>query len=87
MIYIGNCHYRKLWLNDKNYFQRNKGYLLLAFECNNLLTLLKIHLSIRIEYCVQVQPIIFNNKNLFEDFHDYSQDMICLEESVSFLSP
>ncbi len=76
---IGNCHYRKFWLNDF-YDQKQKNSRESLFE--NLLSenneLLKTHQTF------QVQPIIFKNRNLFEDFKIIHKND-SLERSIFFL--
>jgi hypothetical protein len=78
---IGNCHYRKLWLNDLYPTKQKKSkeslYNNLLSNENNLLKEFNTF---------QVQPIIFNNKNLFEDFKIIHKND-SLEKSVSFLNP
>ena len=60
---IGNCHYRKLWLNN---FYSKKIKITFSSLNSNLLQP-NDHDFTKID-CVQVQPIIFQNKNLIEDF-------------------
>ena len=60
---IGNCHYRKLWLNN---FYSNKIKITFSSLNTNLLKP-NDHDLTKID-CAQVQPIIFQNKNLIEDF-------------------
>jgi len=76
---IGNCHYRKLWLNDK-FSNKQK---------NNLKSLYQNLLSEKNEYlnscdCLQVQPIIFKSKNLLEDFEEIHKCK-ALSECLDFL--
>ena len=78
---VGNCHYRKLWLNKK-YENKQRGsseslFKNLLDEKNPLLDEEKIF---------QVQPINFNNKNLLEDFKIIHKND-CLEKSIFFLEP
>ena len=62
---IGNCHYRKLWLNKKFSNKQKKNYKSLY---ENLLSEKNEYL----ENCdsLQVQPITFKSKNLLEDFKE-----------------
>ena len=78
--YIGNCHYRKLWLN-KNYLTKQR----LSFSSLNAKIFNPLKYNINKIDCVQVQPIIFKNKNLKEDFYEIHKTNI-LEESLNFLS-
>lgn len=76
---IGNCHYRKLWLN-KLYVNKQK------FSISNLYSkLLNNNISLNNSDCIQVQPIIFKNKNLLEDFKEvHNTDII--ENCIDFLN-
>jgi len=61
--YIGFCHYRKLWLNylrDKKNFSFKSVYSELFHPRDNFFFNTDV---------VQVQPIVFKNRNLIEDFH------------------
>ena len=60
--YLGFCHYRKLWLN---YLKSHK-----SFSINSIYTDLFNPQDHTFKYidAIQVQPIIFNKKNLLEDF-------------------
>ena len=74
---IGFCHYRKLWLNDL-FLEKNKQSIksLYSSLLNKENTLLKQ------KDVLQVQPIIFKNKNLLEDFskiHDTNIIYECLD--------
>lgn len=76
---IGICHYRKLWLN-KIFFKKQKWSTSSLYS--NLLkaeTLDKQNVE-----SVQVQPIIFKNKTLLEDFKQIHQTEI-LSDSLNFL--
>lgn len=76
--FIGNCHYRKLWL-DNLYNKKQKTSIrslhskLFKFNEKNLINL----------DAIQVQPIIFKNKNLFEDFFEIHKTDI-LKKSLEF---
>tara|TARA_B100000795_G_C22799321_1_gene440980 strand:+ start:2632 stop:3447 length:816 start_codon:yes stop_codon:yes gene_type:complete len=78
---IGNCHYRKLWLNNL-YLEKQK------FSCSSLYSnLLKRDNPIILSNKnVQVQPIIFKNKNLISDFYEIHSTNI-IEKSIEFLEP
>ena len=76
---IGNCHYRKFWLNDmflkKQKFSTQSVY-------SNLLD--KDNPKIFSYKSIQVQPIIFKDKNLLFDFNEIHKSSI-LEESIYLL--
>ena len=78
---VGNCHYRKLWLNKKYENKQKKSreslFKNLLDEKNPLL---------EEQQTFQVQPINFNNKNLLEDFKIVHKND-CLEKSIFFLDP
>jgi len=76
---IGNCHYRKLWLNA-NYDVKQK------LSCKSLYSnLLKIeNEKLLSSNNIQVQPIIFKNKNLLTDFKEIHNSSV-LETSLKFL--
>ena len=78
---VGNCHYRKFWL-DSLYTEKQK------FSCSSLYSnLLKQNNPIILsDKDIQVQPIIFKNKNLIADFHETHFTNI-IEKSVEFLEP
>ena len=76
---VGNCHYRKLWLNDL-YTSKNSAiykslYSRLLSQKNPLLSS---------SDTFQVQPIIFKNKNLLEDFKIIHKND-SLDKSINFL--
>ena len=77
--WIGNCHYRKLWLNDllekKQKFSTNSLYSKLLKPDNKIFS-----------ECdsIQVQPIIFKNENLFSQFEKIHKKNI-LENCIEFL--
>ena len=77
---IGNCHYRKLWLTiitNKNKKKLLKVYLISLKENNPIFNKDKTF---------QVQPIVFKNKNLLDDFKIiHNNDS--LEKSILFLDP
>ena len=77
---IGFCHYRKLWMNQnlskKNKFSIKSIYSNLLLENNPIL---------KNSDCIQVRPIIFKKKNLFEDFQEVHKCDI-LEQSINFLN-
>ena len=77
---IGNCHYRKLWLNDI-YFQKQKKSKQSLFE--NLLSEKNSILEKQNNF--QVQPIYFSNRNLKEDFRIIHKND-SLEKSLNFLN-
>ena len=76
---IGNCHYRKFWLNNllnkKQKFSTQSIY-------SNLLD--KDIQNIYLHKNIQVQPIVFKNKNLLYDFKEIHKSDI-LEEAIDFL--
>ena len=77
--WIGFCHYRKFWLNNI-YEKKQKKSVDSLF--NNLL---KSDNPIFLDNdVILIQPIIYKNKNLFQDFYSVHQTNI-LKESVSFL--
>jgi hypothetical protein len=78
---IGNCHYRKIWLNNLYHEKQKFSYSSLYSKLlkNN-------NPSILSDKNVQVQPIIFKNKNLITDFYETHFTNI-IEESVEFLEP
>ena len=76
--YIGFCHYRKFWLN---YLKSRK-----SFSINSIYNDLFNPQDHSFKYIdsIQVQPIIFNKKNLLKDFllvHKCNM----LEKSIDFL--
>lgn len=76
--FIGFCHYRKLWLNYLGYkkkFSHKSIHNILLKEDD------RIFLESNV---IQVQPIIFRNRNLLEDFSIIHRNNI-LEESLEFL--
>ena len=78
---IGNCHYRKLWLNN-HYEQKQKKTTQSLF--NNLLK--ENNPIFNKDKTFQVQPIVFKNKNLLDDFKIiHNNDS--LEKSILFLDP
>ena len=78
--WIGFCHYRKFWLN--NFYKRKQKK---SFE-NLFDNLLKNNnLIFQNNDVILVQPIIYRNKNLLEDFYSVHKTKI-LEDSSSFLS-
>lgn len=76
---IGNCHYRKLWLDDlylrKQKFSNKSLYSKLLQKDDGKILKYK---------SIQVQPIVFKHKNLLFDFYEIHQNNI-LEESINFL--
>lgn len=72
--FIGNCHYRKLWLNN-NYVKKQK-HSFASLE-KNLLDVSK--LDFQKFDCIQVQPISFKNKNLLDDFKEIHESSILLK--------
>lgn len=75
---IGNCHYRKLWLNELYLKKKKTSYNSLSSE------LLKLENKDFGNFdVIQVQPIIFNKKNLFEDFLQIHETNL-LEKSLNF---
>ena len=76
---IGNCHYRKLWL-DKKFTSKQK------FSFSSLYSKLLNQDNNEIEKfdSIQVQPIIFVNKNLIEDFYEIHKTDILIR-SLEFL--
>jgi hypothetical protein len=76
---IGNCHYRKIWLNKLHTKKQKFSYQSLY---NSLLSEKNKDLSDTDVF--QIQPIKFKNKTLLEDFEDvHESDM--LFKSISFL--
>lgn len=76
---IGNCHYRKLWLNNCYNNKQKKSFKSLfdnLLNNNNSLILQN--------KTIQVQPIKFKKKNLLEDFENIHKNKI-LEKSILFL--
>lgn len=78
---IGNCHYRKLWLNEIYEIKQKKTNNSLF---NNLLK--NNNFLFKKEDTFQVQPIIFKKKSLLEDFKIIHRND-SLEKSISFLEP
>ncbi len=77
--WIGFCHYRKFWLNDL-FETKQKNSKQSLFD-----NLLKLENNIfKNSDVILVQPIIYSNKNLFEDFYDVHKNKV-LEHSMSFL--
>ena len=75
---IGNCHYRKLWLNNL-YINKQK------FSFSSLYSKLLNPINISSECeSIQVQPINFQNKNLSKDFQEVHKIDI-LNDCVNFL--
>ncbi len=76
---IGNCHNRVLWLNklimEKKKFTTQSLYENLLRSDNDILKNSDV---------VQVQPIKFKNKNLFEDFDEVHKSDL-LRKSLNFL--
>ena len=75
---IGVCHYRKLWLK-RTYLHKQK--LSISSLYSNLLN---ENYFIHDFDCIQVQPIIFKNKNLIEDFKEIHKVDI-LQDCANFL--
>ena len=76
--FVGFCHYRKLWLNNldhKKKFSYKSIYNILLKENNRIFLELDV---------IQVQPIIFKNRNLLEDFAIIHGNNI-LDNSLEFL--
>jgi hypothetical protein len=77
--WVGFCHYRKFWLNEqfikKQKFSFNNLYANLLRHDNNIFFNNDVLL---------VQPIVYSNKNLFQDFKDTHKSDV-LEKSLSFL--
>ena len=74
---IGICHYRKLWLDD--IYKKKQKY-----SFSNLYSkLLKIN-SLSNYDSIQVQPIVFKNRTLIEDFKIIHGTNI-LEETLDYL--
>ena len=76
---IGNCHYRKLWLNKCYSKKQNKT---LSSLHSNLLQ--PKDLLLEKFDSIQVQPIIFKNKSLLKDFQEIHNSSI-LEQCVNLL--
>ena len=75
---IGNCHYRKLWLN--NLYQKKQKFSISSLYRN----LLKQTNYIENFDSIQVQPILFKNINLFDDFEKIHRTGV-LKDLVNFL--
>ena len=76
--WIGFCHYRKFGLDLFETKQKNSKQSL--FD-----NLLKLENNIfKNSDVILVQPLIYSNKNLFEDFYDVHKNKV-LEHSMSFL--
>ena len=75
---IGNCHYRKLWLNDL-YISKQKN----SFESlySKLLTFKNLSKNFD---SIQIQPIKFKNKNLIIDFREVHKVDV-LNDCINFL--
>ena len=77
--FIGFCHYRKLWLNylsdNKKRMSTKSLYEDLLKSSNNIFDKVDV---------IQVQPILFKNKNLLEDFFSVHKTNI-LNKSLDFL--
>jgi len=79
--FIGNCHYRKLWLNNL-YDKKQKNSLSDLYS--NLLKNNNENLN---KYeTIQVQPIIFNSKTVLEDFNQIHGELI-INKCIEFLNP
>ena len=76
--WIGFCHYRKLWLND---LYEKKQKLNIGSLYSNLLK--ENNDIFKKNEVILIQPIIYQNKNLFQDFEDVHKTNI-LRESLSF---
>ena len=77
--FVGFCHYRKLWLN---YFSESKKkkqikslYKDLLQSSNNIFEKVDV---------IQVQPILFKNRNLLEDFDTIHKTNLLIK-SLDFL--
>lgn len=77
--FIGFCHYRKLWLNfklnEKNRKSIKSLYADLLNPNNDIFNKIDV---------IQVQPIIFSKKNLFQDFEIVHKNNV-LKKSLQFL--
>tara|TARA_B100001093_G_C26848195_1_gene1023837 strand:- start:787 stop:1602 length:816 start_codon:yes stop_codon:yes gene_type:complete len=77
--FIGFCHYRKLWMNyrneKKNKYSKNSIFKDLLTTDNKIFDKVDV---------LQVQPIIFKDRNLLEDFQIIHKNDI-LEKSLQFL--
>ena len=76
--FIGNCHYRVLWLNE--YLQKKKKFTIDSLYNNLLKKNNKIFNNIDV---IQVHPIIYKNKNLLKDFEEVHK-CDALEVSIQF---
>ena len=77
--WIGFCHYRKFWLNEE--FTKKQKFNFGNLYANLLKNENNIFLNNDV---ILVQPIIYSNKNLFQDFQDTHKSNI-LERSLNFL--
>tara|TARA_B100001123_G_C15265011_1_gene1008087 strand:+ start:947 stop:1762 length:816 start_codon:yes stop_codon:yes gene_type:complete len=77
--WIGNCHYRKLWLNDlydkKQKFSTKSLYSNLLNPDNQIFNECEV---------VQVQPTILKKESLLQQFKKVHKNKI-LEDSINFL--
>ena len=77
--FIGFCHYRKLWMNyrneKKNKYSKNSIFKDLLTTDNKIFDKVDV---------LQVQPIIFEDRNLLEDFQIIHKSDV-LEKSLQFL--
>lgn len=76
---IGNCHNRVLWLN--NYIEKKKKFTSDSLYKNFLSIENKILKDVDV---IQVQPIIFKEKNLLQDFEEIHK-CDALIKSIEFL--
>lgn len=77
---IGNCHYRKLWLDQ---LYKTKQKLSVNSLFSKLLNIEKINLDDL--DVIQVQPIQFQSKNLLEDFLEIHKTDV-LKVSLNFFN-
>ena len=76
--WIGFCHYRKFWLN-RLYDKKQK--LNISSLYSNLLR--ENNDNFKKNEVILIQPIIYQNKNLFQDFEDVHKTDI-LKETLNF---
>ena len=77
--FIGNCHYRVMWLNE--YLKEKKKLTIDSLYNNFLKTNNKIFRNTDV---IQVHPITYKNKNLLRDFEEVHK-CDALEASIQFL--
>ena len=77
--WIGTCEYRKLWLND--HYNKKQKFSISSLYSNLLKTDNKIFSSCNV---VLVQPIIFKNETIYQQFNKVHKGNI-LDNCINFL--